>query len=216
MCLYIRIKCVHTIILFIRMGDSQSCTSKGCLYDSNFLHPGVHTSNGLSYENCSIMRSIRLSFSHHILLVAIDNIVVRTMGVLTGQPLEGIVWPQCHRHCVALLNECEFSGQIEGVVLVLAHQGSSCNGAFAHNLQPRPPYNHLGRTTRVHGVNEQVCDRGVSYGRTRIVTPHRFIVINTDVGVVVLVVNLGCFRAESVSTVLHSIVALHSHKNIIV
>ena len=102
------------------------------------------------------------SNSHKILLIAIDNIVVLTMRVLTGQPIEGIVWPQRHRHRVALLKECELSGQIEGVVRVLAHQGVSCNGAFSHNLQPRPPYNHLGRATRVHGVNEQVRDRGVS------------------------------------------------------
>jgi len=63
-CLYIRSKDVHTIIL------NQSCplcpyirlkgvhTIKGCLYDINSLHSGVHASNGLSHDNCSIMHAI--------------------------------------------------------------------------------------------------------------------------------------------------------------
>jgi hypothetical protein len=134
------------------------------------------------------------------------------MRVVTWQPHERIVWPQRHRHRVALLKECELSGQIEGVVGILPYQGGSCNGAFSHNLQPRTPYNHLGRATRVHGVNEEVRDSGVSCGWPRMVTPDRFIVVNTEVGVVVLVVDLGSFRAESVATICHAFVALHSHR----
>lgn len=138
------------------------------------------------------------------------------MRVLTGQPVEGIIWPQCHRHRVALLNEGELGGQVKGVVRVLAHQGCSCNGAFAHHLQPRPTDYHLGRATRVHGVNEKVCDRGVSCRWTGMAAPHTLIIIYADVGVVVLVVLLGFRRAESVASVLYSVVTLHSHKNIIV
>ena len=128
MWLYVRLKGVHTI--------------KGCLYDNNSLYPHWTVTSLLFYHACDrvcliiLCTRVRLSCSHHILLIAIDNIVVLTMRVLTWQPLEGIVWSQRHRHRVALLKECELSGQIEGVVRILAHQGGSCNGAFSHNLQP--------------------------------------------------------------------------------